>query len=166
MKRAFDKMLPHPVLSVNLLLIWLLLVKNITPGHIVLGAMLGVLIPWLTARLWMEETRLHRPRLLLRLIGTVLWDILVASIVVTRLILGPGAALCPRFVVVPLDMTNPYAIAMLASIISLTPGTVSVSLSDDHKELLLHGLDVPDAEELIRAVKTRYETPIKEIFEC
>lgn len=45
-KRAFDKLLPHPVLSVNLLLVWLLLMKSVTPGHIVLGAMLGVLIPW------------------------------------------------------------------------------------------------------------------------
>lgn len=166
MKRAIGKILSHPVLSVVLLLIWLLLVKSMAWGHVILGAILAVLIPRLTARLWMEEIYFHRYRVLARLIGIVLWDILVASIIVTRLILGPGTAPRPRFVVVPLDMTNPYAIAMLASIISLTPGTVSVSLSDDNKGLLLHGLDVPDVEELIRSVKTRYETPIKEIFEC
>ena len=61
---------------------------------------------------------------------------------------------------------NNFVLAVLASIVSLTPGTVSAGLSADHKTLLLHGLDVPDAQALIDEVKSRYEAPLLEIFEC
>lgn len=57
-------------------------------------------------------------------------------------------------------------LSALACIISLTPGTVSAGLSSDHKTLLLHGLNVPDRDELIAEVKSRYEKPLLEIFEC
>jgi multicomponent K+:H+ antiporter subunit E len=58
------------------------------------------------------------------------------------------------------------ALTMLTSIISLTPGTVSADLSSDHKTLLVHGLDVPDAAELVAIIKQRYEAPLLEVFTC
>ena len=65
---------------------------------------------------------------------------------------------------VPLDLTNIHGITTLASIITLTPGTVSAELSDDRRYLLVHALDLQDPQALIDEIKLRYEAPLKEIF--
>jgi multicomponent K+:H+ antiporter subunit E len=68
--------------------------------------------------------------------------------------------------VVPLELQQPFAITLLASIISLTPGTVSANLSGDRRSLLVHDLDVEDADETaVQRIKQRYEKPLMEIFE-
>ena len=83
-----------------------------------------------------------------------------------RLILAGPRVLHPAFIVVPLDLKNELALSMLANTICLTPGTVSARLSPDHRTLLVHALDCTDPEQLIHAIKTRFEAPLKEIFEC
>jgi len=158
------RILPHPVLSFSLLVIWVLLNNNLSAGHLVLGAVLAVLIPRLTAAFWPEQVRIRRPATLLRFTGVVLWDILVANVIVARRILGPVDALQPGFMHIPLDIQSPLAISLLANTISLTPGTVSCDLSADRRSLLVHALHVTDVEAEIRQIKTRYEQPLKEVF--
>jgi len=66
---------------------------------------------------------------------------------------------------VPLDVRRPRSISLLAGIVTMTPGTLSAELSDDHRHLLVHGLDVDDPQALVAQIKTRYEAPIRELFE-
>ena len=160
-------LLPHPLLSLLLLLIWLLLNNSATPGQLLLGALLGVLIPLFTRRFWPQPPqRLARPGLLLRFAGRVLWDIIVANFAVARVVLGPRSALRPAFVQVPLDVEGDIAMTVLASVVSLTPGTLSADLDTEHRYLLVHALSVDNAESLVEQIKTRYEAPIKELFAC
>ena len=158
--------LPHPLLSLFLWLIWLLLVNSVTPGQLLLGAVLAMVLPLLTGRFWPDQPTLRNPWKILRYIAVLLWDIVLANLAVARRILGPTHQLHPAFVHLPLDLHNDFAISVLASTISLTPGTVSSDLSADRKTLLLHVLDVQDEAELIAHIKQRYEQPLKEIFEC
>ena len=72
----------------------------------------------------------------------------------------------PGFVAVPLDIESELGITLLASTVSLTPGTVSAEISEDQQWLYVHALHLEDTEALINEVKTRYETPLKEIFGC
>ncbi|MGB9670888.1 MAG: Na+/H+ antiporter subunit E [Halothiobacillaceae bacterium] len=160
----FRRALPHPILSLSLLLIWMLLNNSLSAGHLVLGSLLAVLIPRLTAPFWPEQVRIRHPGILLRFVGIVLWDILVANIIVARRILGPVEALQPGFMHIPLDVQSPLAISLLANTISLTPGTVSCDLSADRRSLLVHALHVTDVEAEVRQIKTRYEQPLKEVF--
>jgi multicomponent K+:H+ antiporter subunit E len=95
----------------------------------------------------------------------VLWDILLANVTVARLILGPQRRLQPALVELPLDLDDKFALTILANTISLTPGTVSASLSADRRTLLVHALNVHDEAALIAEIKTRYEAPLMEIFE-
>ncbi len=161
-----SRLLPHPLLSVVLLAVWLLLVNSVEPGHIVLGAVLGLLIPQLTHLFWPDRPRIHRPLVLTRFVLVLLGDIVIANISVARLILGPAARLRPAFITLPLDLRDDFTITLLASTISLTPGTVSADISHDRKTLLIHSLDVADADEMIRHIKQRYEAPLRESFEC
>ncbi len=80
--------------------------------------------------------------------------------------LGSPSRLRPAFVEVPLDIRDDFVITMLASVVSLTPGTVSADVSQDRTLLLVHGLDVADIPEMIATIKQRYEAPLKEIFGC
>jgi multicomponent K+:H+ antiporter subunit E len=159
------RLLPHPLLSVILLVIWLLLVNELSIGHLLLGALLGWAVPLYTARFWPDQVQVRRPLLLLRLIGVVLYDILVANLTVARLILGRQERLQPAFVVLPLALRNELAISLLANTVSLTPGTVSAYLSADRRCLIIHSLHTTAPGELLATIRRRYETPLKEILE-
>jgi multicomponent K+:H+ antiporter subunit E len=163
-KRKF--LLPHPLASAALLAMWLMLNSTIEPAHLVLGAFLAWAIPWLTRALWMRQVKMSSGKVALRLTGVVLVDIVIANIAVARLILGPVSKLRPAFFQIPLELQEPYAISTLASIITLTPGTVSCVISEDRSRLLVHALDMDDEAATIAQIKTRYEAPLKEIFEC
>lgn len=159
-------LLPFPLLSLLLLLTWLLLVNDFSTGHWLLGALLGWGIPLLVRPFLPATPPLRHPWQLLRFVALVLGDIVVANFQVARRILGPTFALRPAFVEVPMDLEDELLLTVLASVVSLTPGTVSADLSEDRRTLLLHGLDVEDEAELIRSIKERYEAPLKEMFAC
>lgn len=158
--------LPQPMMSGVLWGVWLLLVGEISVGHLVLGALLAWGIPLLTRPFRVLEAPVKRPAVVWRLLCCVLVDIVRANWAVLQRVLGPIAALQPAFVEVPLQLRNDVALTLLTSIITLTPGTVSVALSADKRVLLVHGLDVPDDAALIDEIQQRYEAPLREIFEC
>jgi multicomponent K+:H+ antiporter subunit E len=158
------KLFPHPFLSLALWIIWLLLNNTAAPGHIVLGGLLAIFIPWFTAAFWQEKVLVRRPWLLAKFVVLVIYEILAANLIVAKLILGSQNKLQPGFIEVPLDLTSPLAISLLANTISLTPGTVSCDLSEDHKTLLIHALHIKDVEAEISMIKNHFEQPLKEIF--
>lgn len=157
--------LPHPLLTPALALVWLLLNNSLAPGQVLLGLLLGWAIPRFTLAFWPERVRIYSTARLLRFAGVFLYDVLVANLAVARLILAGPRALRPAFVVVPLDLSNDLALSLLANTICLTPGTVSARLSADRRRLLVHALDCGDPAELVATVKTRFEAPLKAIFE-
>lgn len=156
-------LLPAPLLSAVLFAAWLLL-NGISAGHVVLGAALAVAIPWFTERFRPDRFRLRAWRTLVALAVTVLWDIVVSNLQVAGLILGPERRIRPRFVWLPLDVRDPHAVAALAGIITMTPGTLSADLTEDRRFLLVHALNAPDEAELIASIKARYEAPLRRIF--
>lgn len=158
------KWLPHPFLSLTLALVWLLLNNSFDPGHVVLGLLLGFFIPLLTSAFWPEAIRIQRPLVLLRFVGVVLMDIVIANVVVAKLILGRNDSLQPAFMRIELDLTSDVAKSILSNTISLTPGTVSSDLSEDRRTLLVHSLHVEDIEAEVARIKQRYEQPLKEVF--
>jgi len=96
----------------------------------------------------------------------IVWDMLLANWAVARRVVGPVAKLHPAFVEVPLDLRDPFAATVLGSIVSLTPGTVSIDVDRERWVLQLHALDAPDPDALVRQIKQHYEQPIQEIFRC
>ncbi|MDP1558682.1 MAG: Na+/H+ antiporter subunit E [Nitrosomonas sp.] len=159
------RLLPHPLLTPILAGIWLLLSNSVNPGQIVLGLLLGWAIPLLSIHFWPDKVYIYKPLTLLRYMGVLLIDMVLANFTVARLILGNPGRLKPAFIVLPLTLTSDLAISILAISITLTPGTVSAQLSPDRKHLLIHALNETDADALIVTIKRRYEIPLKEVFE-
>jgi multicomponent K+:H+ antiporter subunit E len=158
--------LPFPLLSGVLFFSWLLLAADLSFSHIFLAGVLAVLIPALIAPFLDHLPRVRSPIAAVRLIFVVTWDIVVANVAVARLVLGPAERLRPAFFYVPLQVSNAQSIALLASIITMTPGTVSADLTENQQGLLVHALDCQDSQQMILDIKQRYEKPLLEIFGC
>lgn len=156
---------PFPLLSVALAACWLALAGVSTP-NLILALVLAFVIPRLIAPALGAPLRVRSAGAAMRLAGVVAWDIVLANIAVARLVLGPVARLRPGFVRVPLDVTQPSAIALFASIVSIVPGSVCMALTPDARTLLVHVLDLEDEDRFVTMLKERYERPLLEILEC
>jgi multicomponent K+:H+ antiporter subunit E len=159
------RLLPSPLLSLCLFVAWLMLNESASAGHLLLAALLAAGLPLLTDRLRPDKPVIRAPTVIVRLGAVVLTDIVLSNIDLTRRVLGPEHAIQPRFVWVPLDIRSPHGIVALAGIITMTPGTLSAELSDDRRHLLVHAFNVADEAALVADIKTRYESPLREIFE-
>lgn len=160
------RLLPMPLHSLLLLIVWMLLNNTLALGHLVLGSFLAIVIPLLTSGMQDPQPSFHKPLAIIRYILMVLGDIVVANFEVAMLVLGPAKKLKPAFIAVPLDIEYGLPITILASTVSLTPGTVSAEISEDKKWLYVHVLNLADKDELIASIKHRYERPLMEIFQC
>ncbi|HVM36850.1 MAG TPA: Na+/H+ antiporter subunit E [Sphingomicrobium sp.] len=159
------KFFPHPGLSVALILVWLLLLNAITVGGLVLGILVGIIVPLLTAPYWPNRPPLRFGPAMIDYVAVVLFDIMVANFAVARLILfRRNRDLRSAWLTVPLELRSPEAITVLAGTISLTPGTVTADVAADGRSLLVHALDVSDREDEVRRIKHRYERRLMRIF--
>ena len=165
LSRVLSHVLPAPLISAMLFIAWLMLNGSLSAGHAVLGAVLAVGVPWFTERLRPDKAVLKRGDVAIRLAALVLKDIVLSSVEVARRILGPESAIQPRFLWLPLDIRDPHGIVALAGIVTMTPGTLSSDLSDDRRHLLIHAFNAGDEAALIADIKTRYEAPLRKIFE-
>lgn len=159
------RLLPHPGLSVMLLIVWLLMANSITVGGIILGSLFALILPKFTEPFWPDRPRMRFRRAFWAYLAIVLFDIVVANFQVAWLILfRRNRDLRARWLVVPVELTTPEAITMLAGTISLTPGTVSSDVSADGHYLLVHALDVADEAAEVARIKSRYEARLQRIF--
>lgn len=163
MKRG---LLPRPLLSATVLLLWLAISSPVSFGLLVLGSLLAIAVPLLTEAFWPNPPRVVRPARALQFFGVFAADIFTANWRVARQVIGPLCRLSPALVEVPLDLRDPFVVTLLACVVSLTPGTVAIDVDRQRWILLVHALDAPDPQALARAIKQRYELPLREIFAC
>lgn len=166
MTRHMTRLLPFPWLSGGLLVLWLLLNQTLAVGHFLLGGAFALAGPWVMAALVPERPRIRRPGAILRLSLRVLIDITQSNIAVARIILLPAPR--PRsagFVRIPLRLRDPCGLAVLACIITATPGTLWADYDSAKSILTIHVLDLVDEDEWIRTIKQRYEQLLLEIFQ-
>lgn len=166
MRRLF----PAPLLSLALLVLWLLLADSASLGQWLLGAVVAIGAPLLTASLRPGRVQARRPGTALLLLGRVARDVVGSNLRVLHGVLrgafgGPQRWPRSGFVQVPISLRNPNGLAALAIILAVIPGTVWCELSPDGRTLLLHVFDLGDEAALVAEIHERYESPLMEIFE-
>lgn len=160
------RLLPYPLVSAGLLIFWLLLNLSMSAGQIILGAVIGILGGWALGLLEPPKARVRLTSALVTLPFVVLADIIASNIAVARVILGLGPRRgVPGFVDIPLQLKDPYGLAVLACIITATPGTVWVNFDSAEGILQIHVLDLVDADQWIAKIKSHFEEPLREIFQ-
>ncbi|MGE0159803.1 MAG: Na+/H+ antiporter subunit E [Gemmatimonadales bacterium] len=160
------KLLPAPLTSAALFVLWLVLSRSISPGQVTLGLGLAFAVPLVVSGMRPTETRGRRPLVVVRFILRVVRDVVVFNFEVARDVIAwrrrrPQS----RFVVVPLELRDPLGLAVLAMVTTIVPGTVWTELALDRTALRLHVWDVRDEAAFIARYKARYEKPLTEIFE-
>jgi multicomponent K+:H+ antiporter subunit E len=161
----FRRIVPAPLLSVALAALWIVLARSAGLDQILLGVMLGIVVPLLTTKL-RPDVRVRRPLVIARFIATVGYDVVVSNFQVAWGVVAwrwrrPRAC----FVVIPLDLRDPTGIAALAMVATVVPGTVWSELALDRSAMMLHLWDVDEESAFISYFKKRYEAPLREIFE-
>jgi multicomponent K+:H+ antiporter subunit E len=153
----------HPVLSLLLAACWLALSRSLEPVHLLSAALLGLLVPRLLRRVLHVGNPIRwGPAVRLTLI--VMWDIVLSNITVARLVLGPMGRPQPAWLRVPLACEHHRVNALFASIITMTPGTVSAMIDEDARCIWVHALNCADADGMVNDMKSRYEAPLQAIF--
>lgn len=154
----------RPVLSVLLALAWLTLQQSLDLGNVLTACVLGWGLPRLLGGFLGPAAQPRSVARALRLGLTVLWDIIVSNITVARLVLSPRSVPHPAWVKVPLTLTQPTAQALLASIITMTPGTVSAIVDEEGACIWVHALDCDDPAAVATDIDRRYQQPLMEIL--
>ncbi len=157
---------PYPLLSLALLVLWLLVNQSFSPGQIILGSILGISFAWVTVNLQPDKAKLKTIRRVFTLAGHVIVDVLRSNIAVMLVILRARKQPANSgFVLIDIGLKDENALAILACILTATPGTAWVEFDRQTGVLLLHVLDVENGDIWAKLIKTRYEAPLKEIFE-
>ena len=158
-----QRWLPHPLVSVIVAASWVMLAHNMEAGTLLMALFLAILIPRIVAP-FIDYTPNIQWIPAMHLFWVVVWDIIVANIKVAILVLGPTKNLHPKWFRVPLDTEHEEVNALLAMIITTTPGTVSAGIDQDRGDILVHALSTDDEAAEIETIKQRYEQPLIKIF--
>ncbi len=155
------------LLPLVLTALWLVLTETLTLGNTLLGLLVGFGMVLSFQKLRPVRPRLGRVHVAVALFFRVLIDIIKSNLAVGRIVLGltGGREVRSGFLDIPLELRDPHGLAVLAMIVTATPGTVWSGLADDSSVLRLHVLDLQDPQGWIRTIKQRYEGPLREIFE-
>lgn len=157
-------MLPYPVLTLALLLVWLLL-NGFSIGHLFLGSLVAVFASWAMTALRPDVPKIRKWHLLLALFGRVVVDIVSSNIAVARMILfGRKKGHASAFVLMQIELEDRTALSLFAIILTSTPGSAWLEYDSGDKSVLLHVLDVEDKDAWVAMVKNRYEKFLLEVF--
>ena len=164
---VMKKFVPAPFWSVTLFALWILLARSTSPGTMLLGVGLAYVVPALTVKLRsMPGGRVKQPVVIARYCLTVCRDVVLSNVAVAwGVLFSRSERHQSRFVIIPIDLRDPVALAALAMVTTVVPGTVWSELALDRSALLLHVWDVGDEQAFIARYKARYEQPLREIFE-
>lgn len=160
-----SRVLPYPLLTAALLIIWLLL-TSFSVGQVLLGGLVALTASRAMTALQPSKPRIRRWRVIPKLAGIVALDILRSNAAVFSIIAqGRRRERVSGFVAIPLDLRDRTGLAVLSCIVTSTPGTAWVEYDPASGILLIHVLDLVDKDEWVTLIKNRYEALLMEIFE-
>jgi multicomponent Na+:H+ antiporter subunit E len=152
---------------VILALIWASVTGNFQGLNLLFGGLIGGVVVLLLRQVLVGHNSIRRWRRILSLALLFLWELIVSTLQVARLVIQPNvrSQLQPAIVAVPLRVKSDWEITVLANLITLTPGTLSIDVSDDRSILHVHVLTAKDHEAVIRGIVNGFETKVMEVFE-
>lgn len=151
---------------INLLLTfaWGAVTGSFTPINLFFGFILGSFVLYLIREQIGTSSYFTRTWKILILAGTFIHELVKSALKVARIVITPKIDIRPGIIAYPLTVDRNFEITMLANLITLTPGTLSVDVSADRKILFVHCINVPDKEATIKEIRNSFERRIMEAF--
>jgi len=159
------RILPHPILAGLLLLLWLVLQQSASLGHILLGAVIAIAASLAANAILPEPVTLRRPLKLVQLFAVAGVDIIRSNLAVLTVLLSRHPRPTAGFIEMELELTNRFGLAVLACLLTATPGSAWLEYDGERSTVLIHVFDLKDEAEWVATIKKRYESLLLEIFE-
>ncbi|OIJ22091.1 Na+/H+ antiporter subunit E [Anaerobacillus alkalidiazotrophicus] len=151
------------LLNIGLAIIWMLLRQDFSPVEFLIGYVVGLGLLFVLRRFLQFNFYFRRVIAIFKLISMFLWELILANIEMVKIVLSPKLDIQPGIVAVPTKLKTDWEVTLLSSLISLTPGTLSMNFSDDGKTIFVHSIHVPDKEEMIKQIHNTFEKAIMEV---
>ncbi len=151
--------------NILLMLVWVALTGNFAFANYLFGFVISFVILWIITK--KDRTGEKYFQIIPKVISSVLYfiyELVKANLQVAYEVSTPGFRMKPGIVKIPLDVKSNIEITLLANLISLTPGTLSLDVSNDKKVLFVHAMYITDKEEFIKSIKGGFEKRILEIW--
>ncbi len=153
------------LLNVLLALAWVALTGQFTPANLALGFALGYVMLWVAQRAGKPLGYFTKVRQVLGFAAFFVWAMIQANLQVTYYILAPHRKMRPGVIAVPLDVRTDMEITLLANLITLTPGTLSLDVSADRRVMYIHSMTLgDDTEQFRRQIKDGFERRVLEVL--
>lgn len=151
------------LLNVFLAFLWMFLQVSFSARTFVIGYLLGLIVMIGMRRFFNGRFYLHRVWAVTYLVLLFLKELLKANIDVLKLVLRPKLNIRPGIFALETELKSDWEVTLLSNLITLTPGTLVIDVSDDNKTLYIHAIDIGDVSEAVDSIKNSFEKAIMEV---
>lgn len=151
------------LINLTIAIVWMFLNSDWSPVSFVIGFVIGILLLFLLRRFLPTRFYLANVIAVIKLTLIFIRELILSNISVLKLVLAPNLNMKPGIFAYKTELKSEWEITLLSSLITLTPGTLVIDVSDDNQTLYIHAIDVPDAEETIQSIKDSFEKAIMEV---
>lgn len=151
------------LLNIVIALVWMVLRNEYSPVEFAMGYLVGLLALFILRRFLTFDFYLRRVYAFIKLVLLFFQQLVLSNIDMIKVVLKPKLDVQPGIFAFPTKLQSKWEITLLASLITLTPGTLSMYFSEDGKTIYIHAIDVPDKEEAIKDIQDTFERAIMEV---
>ncbi|MEK4486843.1 Na+/H+ antiporter subunit E [Psychrobacillus sp. FSL H8-0484] len=151
------------LLNVFIALTWMFLSVSFKPTTFIIGYLIGILMLFMLRKSFNSRFYMGRVWAVIKLIMLFLKELTLSNISVLKLIIKPDMPIRPAIFAMPTVLEQDWEITLLSSLITLTPGTIVIDISDDNKTLYIHAIEFDDVDEAIDSIKNTFEKAILEV---
>ncbi|MDN4609075.1 Na+/H+ antiporter subunit E [Sporosarcina highlanderae] len=151
------------LLNFFIAVVWMFMNSSLTASTFIIGYLIGLLLLFITRRFFNSRLYIWRVWAAIKLTLLFIKELTLSNISVLMLVLRPKLELRPMIFAMPTELEQEWEITLLSSLITLTPGTIVLHVSDDQRTLYIHAIDVEDVDEAIDSIKNSFEKAIMEV---
>lgn len=148
-----------------LALAWIALTGTFTPTNFALGFVAGFILLWLTQRLMLPSNYFRKVPQVIGFVWFFLWELVKANLRMMVTVLSPRLTIRPAVIAIPLDARSDIEITLLANLITLTPGSLYLDVSQDRCVMYVHTMHVDDPDLFRYRIKSGFERRVMEVLE-
>ncbi|MAE05379.1 MAG: Na+/H+ antiporter subunit E [Nitrospinota bacterium] len=153
--------MPLATLALSISVIWLLLKGDGSPGNFFVGLILAMILIYFLRRTYHQERSFRRVGDIAHFLINFTRELIVANIQVLKIALSPRINIRPGIIAFKTECKTPLGITLLANSITLTPGTLSVDISEDQTTIFIHTLDIENPDQVRDGIRRGLEEPVK-----
>ncbi|ARI76987.1 Na+/H+ antiporter subunit E [Halobacillus mangrovi] len=151
------------VINIIIAVMWMFLSESYAFSTFFVGYLLGIGLLFILQRFIPDSFYMKRVWKFIKLILLFIRELVLSNLDIVKLVYKPKLDIQPGIFALPIDLKSNFEITLLANLITLTPGTLSIAVSEDHTKIYIHAMDIPDVEQSINDIKETFEKAIMEV---